>query len=365
MGRKLLGEISETKEEGAGVWGSSRRLMARAASPTLGSGCQSVPSCGWRTTRLCGVKSDCAGVAISCRTARATGRGTVARGSVSADACGCARPGAGGRPARASGVVEGLCFDFVPPQARIERFGRARRALIAFLPPARTRSSGSWPGGNSTKRKCARVRSAEGAKPAQIAALRPALSPSKHRIGAGSSRHIRSSWASVTAVPLGATTCNSGAVERDDVHIAFDDDQAPGGTARGPAGRDCRACGPCRRAGCRGIEIFGLALAEDAPAKSDHPGPCIADRDHQAAAEAVVAVVAFVWLDQHAGLDELLLAERVERPLERGAAVGSEAEAEALGWALWSIPRRFRYSRASAPPMPCKLLGKPCCDTTP
>ena len=58
-------------------------------------------------------------------------------------------------------------------------------------------------------------------------------------------------------------------------------------------GRGCRACGPCRTEACPGrIQIFGLAGAEDPPAKGDHPPARIADREHQPAAEAVVGLLA-------------------------------------------------------------------------
>ena len=124
---------------------------------------------------------------------------------------------------------------------------------------------------------------------------------------------------------------DAGAVEGDDVHIAFDHDQPLGGAARGAGAVDVvERAALVEERGVGRVEIFGLAVAEDAPAEGDDPAARVADRDHQAAAEAVVAVAAFFGLDQHAGLDELVLAELVERALERGAAVGGEAEAEAL-----------------------------------
>ena len=58
------------------------------------------------------------------------------------------------------------------------------------------------------------------------------------------------------------------------------------------------------------VEIFGLAVAEDAAAEGDDPAARVADREHQPAAEAVVAVLArLLGLDQHAGLDQLVLAQ--------------------------------------------------------
>src|SRR6185369_10141001 len=123
---------------------------------------------------------------------------------------------------------------------------------------------------------------------------------------------------------------DSGAVEGDDVHIALDDNQAPGAAAGGRSAVDVverAALVEERRVG--GVQILGLALAEDPAAERDHPAAGVADGEHEAAAEAVVAV-ALVRFDQHAGLDELVLAELFERALEGCAAVGGEAEAEAL-----------------------------------
>src|SRR5688572_473967 len=54
----------------------------------------------------------------------------------------------------------------------------------------------------------------------------------------------------------------------------------------------------------------------------------VADGDHQAAAEAIVGL-ALVVADEHAGLDQLVLAEGREGALELVAAVGGEADSEA------------------------------------
>ena len=123
----------------------------------------------------------------------------------------------------------------------------------------------------------------------------------------------------MTAVPLGATTSAMPArSRRDDVHIAFDDDQAPGGAAgRAGAVEVVEGAALVEEGRVGRVEILRLALAKDAAAEGDHPPARVADRDHQAAAEAVVGVlVAFVGLDQHAGVDQLVLAEVGERGLE-------------------------------------------------
>ena len=77
------------------------------------------------------------------------------------------------------------------------------------------------------------------------------------------------------------------------------------------------------------LRYFGSPVAEDAPAEADDAAARIADRDHQPPAEAVVGLFpALLGLDQHAGFDELVLAEIGKRALKRIAAVGGEADAE-------------------------------------
>src|SRR3546814_15018729 len=46
------------------------------------------------------------------------------------------------------------------------------------------------------------------------------------------------------------------------------------------------------------VQIFGLAIAEDASPEGDHPPARVADRDHQPAAETVVGLF-LVARDQH------------------------------------------------------------------
>ena len=78
-------------------------------------------------------------------------------------------------------------------------------ASNAARPPARTRSSGSWPGGMVTKPRSGRAR--HGAARAAPRGPPPSVPPHRRRsrAGAGTSRHSRSSCASVSAVPSGAT----------------------------------------------------------------------------------------------------------------------------------------------------------------
>ena len=110
---------------------------------------------------------------------------------------------------------------------------------------------------------------------------------------------------------------NAGAVERDHVHIAFDHDQPPGSAAgRAGAVEIVERAALVEEDGLRRVQIFWLARAEDAAAEADHAAARIADRDHQPPAEAVVAVLpALLGLDQHAGFDQLVLAEIARAPV--------------------------------------------------
>ena len=86
------------------------------------------------------------------------------------------------------------------------------------------------------------------------------------RTGSGASFQSSSSWASVIAVPSGATAWSRpGLGQRDHVHVALDDDHRAGlaRRRRGP-GRRCRGCGPCRRAACRASS----GTSAPAPARS-------------------------------------------------------------------------------------------------
>ena len=81
---------------------------------------------------------------------------------------------------------------------------------------------------------------------ARAAARLPAASPSKHRIGAGESRHSSSSCSSVSAVPeRGDGAADAGLRQGDHVHIAFDHHQRRAASHRlarqDPARRACGA----------------------------------------------------------------------------------------------------------------------------
>src|SRR3989344_1065606 len=118
--------------------------------------------------------------------------------------------------------------------------------------------------------------------------------------------------------------------EREDVHIAFDDDdpvRLPRGGGRLVEIVERAALVEQRRVGR--IEIFGLAIAQYAAAERDHPPARVADRDHQAPAEPIVGVLV-VDRNQHARFDEHRGREFLERFFQRAAAVGGEAETEGL-----------------------------------
>ena len=139
------------------------------------------------------------------RSARATGRGRAARRLGSAIA-GHGRSGAG--QARAGlGRVSGAASTSCRHSRSSSGSGSASSASIAAS-PARLDDIVGILARRAARRSagCVGGDVGQGAQRGADRRLRPALSPSKHRIGAGSSRHIRSSWASVTAVPLGATT---------------------------------------------------------------------------------------------------------------------------------------------------------------
>src|SRR3546814_16796815 len=88
------------------------------------------------------------------------------------------------------------------------------------------------------------------------------------------------------------------------VHIAFDHEHAAGlaGSGRGAIEIVERAALVEQR-GFGRIQIFGLAVADDAAAESDHAAARVADRDHQAAAEAIIEFLA-LDPDPQAGLEE-------------------------------------------------------------
>ena len=95
-------------------------------------------------------------------------------------------------------------------------------------------------------------------------------------------------------------------VGHDRVHVALDDHRDVG-LADGVFGEvEAVEVGALvEDRGLRGVEVFGLGVAEGAPAEADDLAVAAADREEQAAAEAVV-VAAPLALGRQAGLGELL-----------------------------------------------------------
>ena len=234
--------------------------------------------------------------------------------------------------------------------------GVSSSASSAARPPARTRSSGSWPGGQGDEAR-ASARGRHGAGRAAPRAPPPSARPRRRRSrgsGRRTSRHSSSSCASVSAVPSGATDLgDAGLVERDHVHLPFDDDHAawPSRLA-GPARSRLNRVRPLSNSGVSGeLRYLGSPCAEDAPAERDHAPARVADREHQPAAEAVIGLLVVLGLDQQAGLDQLVVAELLERaPCSLPAAVGREAEAEALRRVAAPMPALLADSRAPRRP---------------
>ena len=80
-----------------------------------------------------------------------------------------------------------------------------------------------------------------------------------------------------------------------------------------------------------GIEVFGLAIAEEATAKADDPTPAVPDREEDAVAKAVVVLA--VLLDHQASLDQMpqVLFGAPQLTDEEIPPRGGVAEAEAGG----------------------------------
>src|SRR5579883_251213 len=122
----------------------------------------------------------------------------------------------------------------------------------------------------------------------------------------------------------------AGAVQRDDIHIAFGDDRRGrllrGLARRRPAVKDAPLLEERR---VRRIEVFGLPVAENAPAESDDAAAAVADREDDAVAEPVVAGAPVIRPPQQAAFDQERLRHAGERALQPVARVVGEAEAEA------------------------------------
>ena len=146
--------------------------------------------------------------------------------------------------------------------------------------------------------------------------------------------------------------------ERDHVHITFDDDHPVRLARRGARLVEVEERAALVEERCVGrVQIFGLAVAQDAPAERDHAPARVADRDHQPAAEPVVGFLV-VDGDQHAGFDQHRGREFLERLFQRAAAFGREAEAEGGARRVRNAALRQIIARGRAVAA-AELLGEP------
>src|SRR5690606_38879361 len=105
------------------------------------------------------------------------------------------------------------------------------------------------------------------------------------------------------------------------------------------------------------VQVFGLVVAEHAAAEGDDPPAAVADGEHHAVAETVVALAALGVFDQQAGVDHRLLLQGVRAqvlvevvPAGRGEAQGEVAgdlagEAAALEVVHGGLACRVAFQR--------------------
>ena len=113
--------------------------------------------------------------------------------------------------------------------------------------------------------------------------------------------------------------------ERDDVHVAFNNEQARelvGGLARLIKAIELGALVENRR--LWGVEIFGFVVSQNAATETDSPAAGVANGEHNAVAEAVVAAIAAAparltgfAFDNHAAFEQVFF-------LLRGGGAGLE-----------------------------------------
>ncbi len=116
----------------------------------------------------------------------------------------------------------------------------------------------------------------------------------------------------------------------DRVHVALDHRDRALGTHRGDrVGQAVKGSALVKKRRFGGVEILGLAVAENPPAEGDDLAPAVLNRKHDPAAEAIVRI-SFIGFDQQPGFDQAVLAKVVahQRGLERVAPVGRVAETE-------------------------------------
>jgi len=81
--------------------------------------------------------------------------------------------------------------------------------------------------------------------------------------------------------------------------------------------------------GFRGVQVLGLVVAQYTAAEGDHPAAAVADGEHDAVAEAVVAPAVLGVLDQQAGVDHDFLLQGIGAQLLEQVVPAGRGEAEA------------------------------------
>ncbi len=81
--------------------------------------------------------------------------------------------------------------------------------------------------------------------------------------------------------------------------------------------------------GFRRVQVLWLVVAQHPAAKGDHPSATVADREHHAVAEAVVAFAVLGVLDQQAGVDQSFLLQCVAAEMLHQVVPAGWGEAQA------------------------------------
>ena len=98
------------------------------------------------------------------------------------------------------------------------------------------------------------------------------------------------------------------------VHVAFDDQKARQvGTGAARLVERVQLAPLVKEHGLRGVQVLRLALVDDAAAEGDDAPAGIADREHEAVAEAVVVALAELRLAALALDDEAAVEQRLAR----------------------------------------------------
>src|SRR5210317_202546 len=121
--------------------------------------------------------------------------------------------------------------------------------------------------------------------------------------------------------------------QRDRVHVALDDNELFDAAQSLPGlVEPVEFTALVKQDGLRGVKIFGLAVAERAAAESDRATPSVANREHDAIAEAIVMLPVVLANDQSGGKQLFRRLVRLAKLVEYVApAIGRIADAETLG----------------------------------